>query len=82
MEQWRRKGACRDADPTIFFPLSYTGPGLEMVAEAKAVCAKCLVQAQCMTAALEKQPATGIWGAMTPDERAEEIERRRRRRGR
>jgi WhiB family transcriptional regulator, redox-sensing transcriptional regulator len=79
METWRKKGACRDANPIIFFPISYTGSGREAVAEAKAICTKCLVQPQCMAAALDKKPATGIWGSMTPDERTEEIERRKHR---
>lgn len=81
VESWRKKGTCRDADPTIFFPISYDGPGAETVAEAKAVCRKCKVLLQCTTAALHKQPSIGVWAGMTPDEIKAEVERRRKRPG-
>jgi WhiB family transcriptional regulator, redox-sensing transcriptional regulator len=79
MKNWRKRGACRDADPTIFFPISYDGSGAETVAAAKAVCHSCRVLPQCTIAAILKRPTVGIWAGMTPDEISEEAERRRRR---
>jgi WhiB family transcriptional regulator, redox-sensing transcriptional regulator len=49
-------------------------------AEAKAVCASCLVQAQCLDYALEKSIKHGIWGGLNEEERARERRRRARRR--
>jgi WhiB family redox-sensing transcriptional regulator len=63
------RGACRQADPELFFPIAIaTGPAARQVNAAKAVCDPCAVRANCLSYALEARPE-GIWGGTTPDER-------------
>ncbi|WP_084961664.1 WhiB family transcriptional regulator [Thermoactinospora rubra] len=63
---WLRRGACRSSDPELFFPLA---PSRAQEARAKAVCARCQVQAECRDYALRSGESEGIWGGLTPDER-------------
>jgi WhiB family transcriptional regulator, redox-sensing transcriptional regulator len=66
---WRLRAACQSTDPELFFPLTSVGKSLEQAAEAKAVCARCLVRRQCLAFALRTRQAHGIWGGMTEEER-------------
>jgi WhiB family transcriptional regulator, redox-sensing transcriptional regulator len=66
---WRTRAACRSFDPDLFFPVSPAGKSLEQVAEARAVCACCLVRRQCLAFALRTRQAHGIWGGLTAQER-------------
>jgi WhiB family transcriptional regulator, redox-sensing transcriptional regulator len=66
---WRLLAACQSADPELFFPVSSTGKSLEQVAEAKAVCARCLVRRQCLAFALRTRQVHGVWGGLTEEER-------------
>jgi WhiB family transcriptional regulator, redox-sensing transcriptional regulator len=66
---WRSAGACLNADPDLFFPISMTGRALEQIARAKAICAQCAVQRQCLQFAQEHDPIYGIWGGTTPEDR-------------
>jgi WhiB family redox-sensing transcriptional regulator len=62
-------GACRQADPELFFPIATAkGPAARQVEAAKAVCAACAVRAKCLSYALEGMP-DGIWGGTTMEER-------------
>jgi WhiB family redox-sensing transcriptional regulator len=66
---WMAGGACRQADPELFFPASsVTSPGPRQVELAKAVCASCPVRAACLAYATETRPE-GIWGGTTQAER-------------
>ena len=66
---WMSRGACRTADPGLFFPVAaVTGPAARQAEAAKAVCRPCAVRANCLSYALEAMPE-GIWGGTTPDER-------------
>jgi WhiB family redox-sensing transcriptional regulator len=69
---WRQVAACRFIEPELFFPLSTSGPALEEVAEAKAVCARCPVRRECLAFALTTRQAHGIWGGLTEQERLAE----------
>jgi WhiB family transcriptional regulator, redox-sensing transcriptional regulator len=66
---WRLGAACRSADPDLFFPVSSTGKSLEQVAQAKAICARCLVRRECLAFAMRTRQFHGIWGGLTEQER-------------
>ena len=59
------KAACRGVNPEIFFP----GPG-KRPDEAKAVCRRCPVKAECLDDALRGGwRLEGIWAGLTETER-------------
>jgi WhiB family redox-sensing transcriptional regulator len=66
---WWRAAACQSADPDLFFPVSSTGFSLEQTAQAKSVCAACIVRRQCLDYALATEEPHGVWGGMTGEER-------------
>jgi WhiB family transcriptional regulator, redox-sensing transcriptional regulator len=66
---WRRHASCRHCSPDLFFPAGTTGAAEHEIAAAKAVCAECPVQSQCLRFALRTGQAYGIWGGTTEDER-------------
>jgi WhiB family redox-sensing transcriptional regulator len=66
---WRAAGACAQADPDLFFPISSTGRALGQIAKAKAVCGGCPVRQPCLEFALEHDLMYGIWGGTTPQDR-------------
>ena len=66
---WMSRGACRQADPELFFPIAaVTGPAARQAEAAKAFCGRCDVCANCLSYAVEAMPE-GIWGGTTPEER-------------
>ncbi|MFE3516111.1 WhiB family transcriptional regulator [Streptomyces sp. NPDC059166] len=82
MDNWRMHAACRDADPDLFFPIGSSGPALVQAEEAKAVCATCPVQEQCLEWALENAQDSGVWGGTDENERRALKRRRARRQAR
>ena len=66
---WRQLAACRHADPELFFPLSASGPSLDQITQAKAICAGCPVRRQCLMFALDTRQGHGVWGGMSEEER-------------
>ncbi len=74
---WRHDAACRDTDPTLFFPIGTTGPAVEQIADAKRVCFDCACRDDCLEFALATNQDTGIWGGLSEEERR--VIRRRRR---
>lgn len=64
---WRTRAACRASDSDLFFP--ETTADVVGVAAAKAVCASCPVQEDCLSYAVELNQTEGIWGGHTPSER-------------
>jgi len=68
-QQWRRRSACRDSSPDIFFPIGTTGPALEHIDTAKRICSACQVRPECLEFALATNQEAGIWGATTEEER-------------
>ena len=75
-ESWHRDAACAEySDPerrNWWFPEQ----GDSGTGRAKAICAACLVKAECLSWALAQQvPPPGVWGALS------EVERRQRRAG-
>ncbi|MDR2703709.1 MAG: WhiB family transcriptional regulator [Cellulomonadaceae bacterium] len=66
---WRHEAACLDSDPELFFPIGNTGPALLQIEEAKTVCARCPVTAECLQWALDTGQDSGVWGGLSENER-------------
>ncbi len=69
VSDWRELSACRDSDPELFFPVGTTGPAVEQIVRAKAICAVCSVQEECLRYALETNQEAGVWGGYPEDDR-------------
>ena len=69
LDDWRDRSACRDTDPELFFPVGTTGPALDQIAAAKAVCRACEAQAACLEFALATNQESGVWGGTSEEER-------------
>jgi WhiB family transcriptional regulator, redox-sensing transcriptional regulator len=69
--EWQLQGACRAADPDLFFhPEGERGPRRTRRDEAaRAVCAGCPVLGQCRDHALAVREPYGVWGGLTEDDR-------------
>ena len=78
---WRVHAICRDTDPDLFFPVGTTGPALDHIEAAKAVCAGCPVQLPCLEFAIETNQDNGVWGG-TSEEEGRQLRRQRARAGR
>lgn len=66
-DQWRNQAACAvDFDDDDFFPLQGQ---TARVRRAKAVCATCPVQPECLQHALDTDEVNGVWGGLTARER-------------
>ncbi len=66
---WRDTAACRDTDPDLFFPVGTTGPAIDQIAAAKAVCEVCPSREECLQFALATNQDSGVWGGTSEDER-------------
>lgn len=66
---WRQRAACIDEDPELFFPVGTTGPALDQLERAKAVCRRCQVIDECLEWALSTSQDAGVWGGMSEEER-------------
>jgi WhiB family redox-sensing transcriptional regulator len=69
LDDWRDDAACRDTDPDLFFPIGSTGPAVEQIESAKAVCFQCDAQQSCLAFALATNQESGIWGGTSEEER-------------
>lgn len=70
-EDWREKRECWGMDPDIFFPEDAEDE-IEREArtiQAKSTCARCLVSAMCLDAALRNGDSVGIFGGLDHEER-------------
>ena len=68
-DEWRDLAACRDTNPDLFFPVGTTGPAIEQIAQAKAVCSECPSRAPCLEFALMTNQDSGVWGGTSEEER-------------
>ena len=66
---WRDRAICRDTDPDLFFPVGTTGPAIEQIENAKAVCRSCDAQTLCLEYAIATNQDSGIWGGTSEEER-------------
>jgi WhiB family redox-sensing transcriptional regulator len=62
----------------MFFPVGASGPALDQISQAKAVCAGCPVADQCLQFAVTTNQEYGVWGGLDEDERRD-VRRRWRR---
>jgi WhiB family transcriptional regulator, redox-sensing transcriptional regulator len=69
--EWQYGGACRDADPNLFFhPEGERGSLRRRRAEsAKRFCNGCAVLEMCRERSLVAREPFGVWGGMSEDER-------------
>ncbi len=56
--EWRKLGACRGLDASIFYPDED-----DDAEPAKAICAGCGVRVACLEYALSSREKAGVWGA-------------------
>lgn len=66
---WQEMAACRDSEPSLFFPIGTTGLALEQIAEAVAICQTCAVKDACLQYAFESNQESGVWGGYAEDDR-------------
>ena len=69
VNDWRELSACRDSDPDTFFPVGTTGPAIDQIAKAIAICGGCSVREECLQYALETNQEAGVWGGYAEDDR-------------
>lgn len=72
MDDWMKRGRCRDIPPSTFFPND--GVGVEV---ARRICAECPVQVPCLEYALRERIDHGVWGGASERERRRILRRRR-----
>ncbi len=68
-DSWRLLAACQDTDPDLFFPVGTTGPAIDQIDSAKAVCDSCHAKAPCLEFALVTNQDSGVWGGTSEEER-------------
>jgi WhiB family redox-sensing transcriptional regulator len=69
MRNWLSQAACRDEDPELFAPPGETGPAARQIEEAKAVCHRCPVAAECLHGAIAEGDDHTVRGGTTAGER-------------
>lgn len=67
--QWAARPACQDADPELFFPITWGDRPGRSVEQAIDICRTCPVQRACLDWAVRTGEVDGIWGGTTPAER-------------
>lgn len=75
--EWQERGACREADPTLFFhPQNERGLARQRRDQsAKQVCADCSVRIECADYAIRSREPYGVWGGLTEEDREQIYER-------
>jgi len=66
---WRSSAACLTHDPELFFPVGESDTSRPQIREAKAVCARCPVAAECLEYVLDTRQDFGVWGGTSVDDR-------------
>jgi WhiB family redox-sensing transcriptional regulator len=73
---WMDHAACKEVDDDLFHPIGDTGPCEQQITQAKAVCRRCPVTAQCLAYG---GTYPGIYGGLTDRERRNLARQQRRR---
>jgi len=66
---WVQRAKCKDEDPELFFPVGTSGPALEQIERARAICMQCEVREDCLEWALASGQDAGVWGGTSEEER-------------
>lgn len=66
---WQEFANCRTVDPELFFPTGTGGTITNAIANAKKVCASCLVRTECLDWAVATGQYNGVWGGLDEKER-------------
>ena len=69
---WQDRAACRGPQSVVFFPppqFERKADRLERERRAKAICAECAAQSECLDYALEIREPHGVWGGLNESER-------------
>jgi WhiB family redox-sensing transcriptional regulator len=61
---WPEQALCAQSDPEAWFPEAGRSAAI-----AKAICARCPVQAPCLAYALARPGLRGVWGGLSERER-------------
>ncbi|MGP3963259.1 WhiB family transcriptional regulator [Nonomuraea sp. 3N208] len=67
--RWSAYAACQDADPGLFFPITWDDHPGQPNDQARRICQGCPVQQACLDWALRTGEPEGMWGGTTPAER-------------
>ena len=73
-DDWQLRAACRGPQAAVFFPPSHferKDEKAERESRAKDICAGCSVREPCLDYALRIREPHGIWGGLTPQDRAQ-----------
>jgi WhiB family redox-sensing transcriptional regulator len=62
--EWMGEALCRQSDPELFYP--DTGHNSR---DARAVCVRCPVKAECLAYAIEHHERYGVWGGLSERQR-------------
>jgi WhiB family redox-sensing transcriptional regulator len=68
-DHWDLSGACRNADPELFFAERGAAGRVQQVRDAKAVCGRCQVREICLAYAMSRPDLDGVLGGTTEKER-------------
>jgi WhiB family redox-sensing transcriptional regulator len=66
---WRHRAACLSEEADLFFPIGSSDSAYQQIEQAKAVCQRCDVRAECLEWALKVGQDHGVWGGLSADER-------------
>jgi WhiB family transcriptional regulator, redox-sensing transcriptional regulator len=73
--RWRAEARCAGQSSDIWFPVGETGPAVDQIQAAKAICRDCPVVAPCLEFGMTQED--GIYGGATAAERRTIVRRRR-----
>lgn len=79
-DRWQDYAACAETDPELFF--ADANGGSAVYEHARVICARCPVRLECLQYALrheaghDKSHRYGMYGGLTPGERARLVNRR------
>lgn len=61
---WQDRANCIGADPDLFFP-PRGNAGLQMLRQARQLCAACEVREECLEYAVANHESSGVWAGLS-----------------